>query len=46
MIRTPRIYSQLSYITYNINYIYHDVHYIPSTYLSYNSKFVVMTTII
>ena len=40
--KTLRIYSQqLPYITNNsVNYIYHVVHYIPSTYLSYNWKFV------
>ena len=33
--------QQLSYIIYNsINYIYHVVHYTPSTYLCYNWKFV------
>ena len=40
--RTQDLLSyQLSYITYSSgNYIYHVVHYIPSTYLSYNWKFV------
>ena len=37
-----KIYSQhLLYITYSsVNYIYPVVHYIPSTYFSYNWKFV------
>ena len=40
--RTLRIYSQqLSCIIYSsVNYFYHVVHYIPSTCLSYNWKFV------
>ena len=39
--RSLRIYSQLSHITCSsVNYTYHVIHCIPSTYLSYNWKFV------
>ena len=38
--KKPPTHPQLLYITYSsVNYIYHVVHYIPSTYLPYNWKF-------
>lgn len=43
MIRTLRIYSQLSYKTYNRVH-YHIVYYIPSDDIFYNWKFLYFIT--
>ena len=45
VMRTPRIYSLNSYISYNsVSYGHHVVCYVSNIYLSHHWKFVLLTT--